>query len=143
MSPPPALMQPPLVAGSIEEERMQVRRQMDVMRDQCEKLEELHQAMVMKMARQGGEPEGREKLLLGELQEAEAVLATAVRQRRFAEEARVKQAQVDALRIEELEQLLSNARVEKATAEEKARQGDADLKRISDLERQVMAFQHS
>merc|ERR1719305_1667246 len=123
-------------SGDIDEERRLLKRQMGILQDQCEKLEDLHRTMVVKSNGELDDKElhalqNREKLLLGELAEAEAVAATAVRQRHFAEESRIKQAKADAGRIAELELWLSNARIDKATAEARARQGESDLARIA------------
>jgi len=129
----------------IEQERMLLQRQMQILHDQCDKLEDLHRMMVTKgrqLDQQNNDQEvqrlrRRERLLTGELAEAEAVTATAVRHRRLAEEARAKQASLDMARIEELEQELSNTRIEVYTAEAKTRQGEADLARIAELEREL------
>lgn len=110
----------------VENEQRLLRQQMEMLQDQLE----LQRAMVAK-GREVSEigpleisaMTNREQLLYGELEDAQAISVTAVRQKRAAEEAQRKQRSLDSAHIEELTQLLSQARVEKATAEARVRQG--------------------
>jgi len=139
--------------NGMDEERIQLRQMTMFLQDKMDKLEDLHRAMSSRgrlpsPVEDFASPEvaalrERERLLRGELAEAEAFSAATLRQKALAEQERAKQSRIDAAQIEDLKNQLSNARVVAAKQEAKIRQGEADLLRIADLERQVWAMRHS